>query len=47
MQDAEPLTTLQTPDSNGGPSVTVRLMTIDDIAPIYHLGERLFTVYGR
>ncbi|MFO7644956.1 MAG: GNAT family N-acetyltransferase [Desulfosarcina sp.] len=43
MQDAEPLTTLQPTDSNGGPSVTVRLMTIDDIPPIYHLGERLFT----
>ena len=43
MQDAEPLTALQATDSNGGPNVTVRLMTIDDIAPIYHLGERLFT----
>jgi ribosomal protein S18 acetylase RimI-like enzyme len=27
-----------------GPSIAIRRMTIDDIAPVFHLGEKLFTL---
>lgn len=43
MEDDELLTSPHTDDPNTGLSVSVRLMTIDDIPAIYHLGEKLFT----
>jgi ribosomal protein S18 acetylase RimI-like enzyme len=43
MEDDESLTTTHPADPSGGQSVTIRLMTIDDIPAIYHLGEKLFT----
>lgn len=43
MEDEEPSTTVHPADSSGGPSASIRQMTIDDIPTIYHLGEKLFT----
>ena len=31
------------PDPHSVPAVAVREMTIDDVAPVYHLGELVFT----
>jgi ribosomal protein S18 acetylase RimI-like enzyme len=43
MDDNDPLTYHSTVDATGGPGVSIRPMTIDDIPAIYHLGEKLFT----
>lgn len=43
MEDEEPSTTVHPADASGGPSASIRQMTIDDIPTIYHLGEKLFT----
>ena len=43
MEDDESLMSRHAPDTNPGQTVSIRLMTIDDIPAIYHLGEKLFT----
>lgn len=43
MENTAPPAQRHTADTGGGPGISIRLMTIDDIPAIYHLGEKLFT----
>lgn len=43
MEDDESLVSTHFSGTAAGQNVSIRLMTIDDIPAIYHLGEKLFT----
>jgi ribosomal protein S18 acetylase RimI-like enzyme len=43
MEDGKPQATVPPSDPAGGSNVVIRQMTIDDIAAIFHLGDKLFT----